>query len=83
MTLALLQALPEAGGALAADGTAIAVLVGVFAVLLALGVRVAFAGSNPSSRAPSPSGHRMGKLASSSFSTWGCRARYLTKSIAA
>ena len=42
MTLALLQALPEAG-VLAADGTAIAVLVGVFVVLLALGVRVAFA----------------------------------------
>ncbi len=39
---ALLQAAPEAG-ALAADGTAIAVLVGVFVVLLALGVRVAFA----------------------------------------
>ena len=40
MTLALLQAAPAA---LAADGTAIAVLVGVFVVLLALGVRVAFA----------------------------------------
>ena len=40
MTLAFLQAAPAA---LAADGTAIAVLVGVFVVLLALGVRVAFA----------------------------------------
>ena len=40
MTPALLQAAPAA---LAADGTAIAVLVGVFVVLLALGVRVAFA----------------------------------------
>ena len=40
MTPALLQAAPTA---LAADGTAIAVLVGVFVVLLALGVRVAFA----------------------------------------
>ncbi|MDT0630902.1 TRAP transporter large permease [Rubrivirga litoralis] len=43
MTWALLQAAPEASAALAADGTAIAVLVGVFVVLLALGVRVAFA----------------------------------------
>ena len=42
MTLALLQT-AAASSALAADGTAIAVLVGVFVVLLALGVRVAFA----------------------------------------
>ena len=44
MTAALLQVAPAvADAALAADGAAIAVLVGVFAVLLALGVRVAFA----------------------------------------
>ena len=44
MTAALLQVAPAvADAALAADGAAIVVLVGVFAVLLALGVRVAFA----------------------------------------
>ena len=43
MTLALLQAASAPPQALAADGTAIVVLVGVFVVLLALGVRVAFA----------------------------------------
>ena len=41
VTLALLQV--AQADALAADGTAIAVLVGVFVLLLALGVRVAFA----------------------------------------
>ena len=43
MTLALLQAVSQASGAFPADGTAIAVLVGVFVLLLVLGVRVAFA----------------------------------------
>ena len=41
MTVALLQAVPDA--TLPADGAAIAVLVGAFVVLLVLGVRVAFA----------------------------------------